>query len=120
MTLGVKKKVWVEQTGGQVIRIFKSKTQAFSLCPDPVELPKSEAVGSIRRHVYDKQLGRCLACNKEVPYEGELWKRAHMDEVIAKGKGGDVSITNCQILCPACHWDKHSDRRPRFGKEFNK
>lgn len=112
-----RKIVWVEKIGGQVVRIFRSQKLAFASCEDPQAMYKAEAVGAIRRQVYDRQTGRCLWCGGEVPYEGSIWRRFHMDEKVSKGHGGEVSLENCQGLCPECHLQqKHGDRVPQFGE----
>jgi hypothetical protein len=113
----VKKIVWVETTGGAVTRIFRSQKAAFANCEDPRAMFKADAVGAIRRQVYDRQSGRCLWCGKECPYDGPVWKRMHLDEAVPKGRGGEVSLANCQCLCPECHLlGKHGGRAPRFGE----
>lgn len=114
----MRKIVWVEMTGGQVSKIFKNQKQAFLGCPDPQAKFKDEAVGSVRRQVYDRQKGRCLNCGDARPYEGDLFTRMHMHEEIPKGKGGLVSLENCVCLCARCHLSgQHGDRRPRFGEQ---
>lgn len=113
----LRKIVWVEQTGGQVIRIFRSQKLAFANCEDPQVMYKDEAVPAIRRQVYDRQEGLCLWCGGSMKWKGSLFERMHMDENIPKGSGGEVSTENCQGLCYKCHiLVKHGDRRPRFGE----
>lgn len=115
----MRKIVWAEATGGKVIRIFRSQKLAFAGCEDPQAMYKDEAVGSVRRQVFDRQEEKCLACGKQVYWDGSIFQRAHLDEIISKGRGGEVSLANCQILCFNCHVGpdgKHSDRRPRFGE----
>lgn len=112
-----RKIVWVEVVGGKVIRIFKSQKLAFAGCEDPKAMFKAEAVGEIRQQVYDRQEGKCLWCGKEMKYEGGLFERMHLDEIISKGRGGEVSLQNCQGLCSDCHLKiKHGNRQPRFGE----
>jgi len=41
-----------------------------------------------------------------------------MDERHSKGKGGEVSVENCETRCSACHIGprgKHGDRGPQFS-----
>lgn len=112
-----RKIVWVEQVGGVTTRIFRSQKLAFQNCEDPQARFKNEAVGEIRRQVYDRQSGCCLWCGKKTKWDGSIWERFHMHEVVSKGKGGDVSLTNSIGLCPECHLQiAHGDRRPRFGE----
>jgi HNH endonuclease len=112
-----RKIVWVELSGGNVSRIFRSQKLAFANCEDPQAVFKDEAVGAIRRQVYDRQSGRCLWCDEKVKWDGGVFERAHMHEQIPKGRGGEVSITNSIILCPKCHLSgAHGNRQPRFGE----
>lgn len=114
----MRKIVWVEQIGGKVAKIFKSQKLAFLGCEDPKVMYKGDAVGEIRRQVFDRQEEKCLWCGKKVYWEGSLFQRMHLDEIIPKGKGGEVSLENCQGLCYSCHIPgKHGDRRPRFGEK---
>lgn len=113
-----KKIVWVARgENKKVSRIFKSSKLAFAGCENPEAVFKAEAVGEIRRQVYDRQDGQCLWCGARATYDGDLFSRMHMDEIKSKGLGGEVSLENCRCLCPKCHLqDRHGNRRPRFGE----
>lgn len=66
--------------------------------------------GEIRRIIYDRQGGRCLACDEYV-----TWKQAHLHERVPRGQGGEISRENSEILCSYCHLNvAHGDRRPQF------
>lgn len=114
------KKVWVEISGeGVPVRIFRNKKAwVASGCgeEDSVEMVKAAAVFEIRAQVYIRQEGLCLNCKDPVKWDGSLFERAHLHEKISKGKGGEVSLTNCIILCCDCHLNgAHGDRKPQFG-----
>jgi 5-methylcytosine-specific restriction endonuclease McrA len=67
----------------------------------------------IRRIVFERDEYHCVKCGELVTFE-----TGHMDEIIPRGKGGKVSVENCQVLCARCHigpGGKH-DRRPRWTK----
>jgi 5-methylcytosine-specific restriction endonuclease McrA len=97
------------------IRIFKYPARALFLPPDIIaEWPRKEAVESIRRQAFEKYEYLCRYCGATV-----TWATGHCDEETSKGRGGEVSIDNCQILCSSCHIGpkgKHSDRLPKWSK----
>jgi hypothetical protein len=113
----MRKIVWVEYgIGGQITRIFKNQKQAFQLAADPKICFKDIATASIRHQVYERQKGQCLDCGREAPYEGNLFERMHLDEIVPRGQGGLVSLDNCQCLCPDCHLNgKHGSRKPQWS-----
>lgn len=114
----MRKIVWVEQIGGKAVKIFKSQKQAFFGCEDPKVMYKADAVAEIRREVFDRQEEKCLHCSKKVYWEGSIFQRMHMHEVVSKGRGGLVSLENCIGLCNNCHLvGEHGDRQPRFGEK---
>lgn len=72
--------------------------------------------GEIRRIIYDRQKGCCRACGKFVTFE-----QAHLHEIVPRGKGGIISLTNSEILCFYDHIEvEHGDRKPKFTKGENK
>lgn len=106
---------------GLPIAIFQSRHDAL-LCPDwdsgrvELDVPRSEAVGAIRRAVFRRDDFECRRCGELV-----TWKTGHLDEVISRGKGGEISVANCQVLCAKCHIvgpeSKHGKTRlPQFSK----
>ena len=117
--------VFVQLLDGQAIRIFKSNKAAFhSGLPlaahhfdknGIAQMDRASAVSQIRRSTFERDLYECQRCHQKVS-----WATGHLDEVIPRGKGGEVSVENTQVLCAGCHvWGKdakHSDRRPRFGE----
>lgn len=117
--------VWVERDGSRIIRIFRSTHgqdwQDAMLFGRLFTCPKLDAIGAIRKQIWARCGGRCEDCGKPVTESGSLYKRMHMHEVIPKGSGGEVSLTNCCGLCYHCHINvAHGDRRPQFsGKDFD-
>lgn len=105
---------------GQPVLIFRSRHDAL-LCPEwewgrvKLDYPRSEAVGAIRRAVFERDDYTCRHCGELV-----TTKTGHLDEIVPRGKGGSISTENCQCLCPKCHIvgpeSKHGNRLPRFSK----
>lgn len=115
-------RVFVElDESNNIIRIFKNQGLA---CASEAydrgkvfEYPRKEAVEQIRRQVFERAKRRCEKC-------GEIctWN-FHMDERIAKGNGGEVSLANCWCLCAPCHvgdngYSEHSNRFWGGGKDL--
>jgi len=79
------------------------------------DVPRSQAVEEIRRQVFEKDDYQCRHCGEFV-----TWKTGQMDEIVARGKGGEISVDNCQTLCARCHIvgprSKHGNRLPQFSK----
>lgn len=93
------------------IRIFKLPNMAFALPPERVrEWPKRDAIEAIRRQVFAREKFRCRHCDKRL-----TWDIGEMNEIVPKGKGGEVSLDNCELLCHGCHQGRpdsvHGDRR---------
>lgn len=113
--------VWKTGAAGPVQAVFRNAKKAY--CWRMVTHAGSwtmaacnwkEAVGEIRKQVFARDEGRCVACGTMVT-EATM----HMDERHDKGKGGEVSVANCETRCSACHIGprgKHGGRRPRSGK----
>jgi len=92
---------------GLPVRIFRNKDW---LDFDPSLVPlmdRSRAVGSIRAQVYGRSWDEfergvndhlCDRCGR-----GITWETFEMHETIPKGKGGEVSLSNCEALCHQCH-----------------
>ena len=80
------------------------------------ELPKKEAVETLRRQVFQRAEGLCQRCGHPV-----TWQTMHMDERKARGEGGEQSMENCWALCYDCHIGRedaeHGNRRLRFNEE---
>lgn len=80
------------------------------------EWPKTEAITAIRRQVFARDEGECRHCGKIV-----TWDNAEMNEIHFKGRGGEVSVENCELLCYSCHQGRpdsvHGDRRWQSAKQ---
>lgn len=100
-------------------RSYKS-FHIHSTTGQPCQFLKGKDVEAIRWKIYCRDEGRCqlrIECDGllTLPYEGEWWKRAHLEHE----KGGSASQRcfceqNLRISCPACNFAKHG-REPRFG-----
>lgn len=115
-------RVWVHLSadGTKVIKIFKKYPltgvgAAINL--NIAQWPRKDAVESIRQQVFERANNECQRCGKPV-----TWSTMHMDERIARGDGGEISLANCWALCYDCHEGRsdseHGERRLRFG-EYN-
>lgn len=113
---------WIERIDGEIVRIFRSThgqdwddaraSGTLETCP------KLDAVGAIRSQIWKRCGGRCEWCGSPVTESGPVWKRMHMHEMIPKGNGGEVSLTNGVGLCQNCHEHDpkaHGDRKPQFS-----
>lgn len=87
--------------------------------------PKKDAIGEVRKQIWERCNGRCEWCGRAVAENGPLWLRMHMHEGIPKGKAitesgspGEVSIWNSVGICQRCHEDSpqaHGNRKPRWS-----
>lgn len=110
----MRNRVFVEiDEAGNVTRIIKSKGGACFVPPERLrELPRKDAVEAIRKQVFERDEYLCRYCGKQL-----TWHTGHCDEIIPKSKGGEVALSNCQLLCAHCHIGpkgKHSNRWPQF------
>ena len=106
---------------GLPVAIFGSRIDALSHPEAPfgrvvLDVPRSEAVGDIRRAVFNRDEYQCRHCGALV-----TWNTGHLDEIVPRGKGGEVSVENGQTLCAKCHIvgpeSKHGKTRsPKFSK----
>lgn len=132
------KKVWVEVgPTGLAIEIFRNKKMAAlraithqGLGPEPVivEMEYAQAVGEIRRQVFERDDYTCVKCGCFVVWERHKPNSGELDERQARGKcekgddgayhSGAVSVANCQTLCKKCHTGPggKQDRSPSFTK----
>lgn len=125
--------VWIERVDSRIVRIFRgthSDDWKRAMVAGTLETcPKRDAVGEIRKFVWNRCGGRCEWCGKPVTETGPLWRRMHCHEGLPKGKAitptgdpGEVSIWNCVGLCQKCHENDpraHGNRRPQWsGKTF--
>jgi 5-methylcytosine-specific restriction endonuclease McrA len=93
------------------IRIFRIPNESFKFPPEVIrEWPKRDAVESIRRQVFARAGYECEGCGTRL-----TWNMGHLHEQQPKGNGGEVSLTNCRLLCFDCHEGRgdseHGDRR---------
>jgi HNH endonuclease len=105
---------------GLPVRIFKYPGAALFHPPEVVrEMPKKEAVASIRHQVFVRSAGRCeYGCGQEVTEHG--YPRGEMHEEIPRSKGGEISLDNSKFVCPSCHRNDergHANRRLHFGEK---
>jgi 5-methylcytosine-specific restriction endonuclease McrA len=107
-------RVWVEKIDGKIVKLFRNQgAAAISKAADEgrvAETSRKDAVGEIRKQVFERSGGECEYCGKIVTYQ-----TGHMHEVVPKGKGGDVSLYNCVFICYSCHLGSpnaaHANRR---------
>lgn len=103
-------RVFVEMQDGKPIRILQKK-QAWRV-ENKQEMPRKDAVAEIRKQVFERSRGECENCSYPIT------ANAHMDEKISRGDGGEISLTNCQMLCARCHiigpTSKHGNRTPQW------
>lgn len=108
----------VEVRNGKCWRIFKNAgAAALSKATEIKEYPRKNAKEEIRRQVFELSGGECQNCGNPL-----TWGSMHMHEKIHRGKGGEVSVENCEALCYGCHIEiKHGDRRLRWspGERIN-
>ncbi len=97
----------------RVIRIIKAKGGALMLPPERVaELPRKDAVESIRRQVLERANGICDKCARIL-----TWGTLHMHERIARSAGGEQSLSNAWALCYDCHiLGEHGNRAPQWKR----
>lgn len=120
--------VWVERNIlGRIVRIFRSthgEGWKRAMAEGSIfTCPKLDAIGAIRKQIWQRCGGRCEWCSKPVTESGSLYKRMNMHERVAKGSGGEVSLDNSVGICYDCHFNDpaaHGDRKPQFtGKMFD-
>ena len=95
----------------KIIRILRRGGAALFLRPEQViELPKIEAVGQIRKVVFEQSHGECRNCGKCLTWN------FHMHEQQPRGAGGEISIWNSVALCAECHLNQeHGNRKPQWS-----
>jgi 5-methylcytosine-specific restriction endonuclease McrA len=64
--------------------------------------------------LYERQRGRCAACNKRVKL------KYHLDHIMPLALGGMHEIGNAQILCPRCNVTKHAMHPDDWAKKIGK
>lgn len=109
--------VELDTPGGAPIRLFRTARHAHcSPASDEnrlAEWPRRDAMQAIRKKVYDRAQGRCVAC--DTPLSLNTY---HMHERLPRGKGGQVSLENSEARCAPCHigpTGAHGKRRPQFS-----
>ena len=109
-------RVFVEyDADGQICRIFRHTRNAVLSAAweskNVAEYARKDAIGIIRKRVFDLAEGICKYCGKYCN-----WDTGHMHEEVPRGQGGEISIYNSVWSCGKCHSDQHGDREPRFGE----
>ncbi len=107
---------------GLPCRIFRDKS--WKTCDSVQIMDRGKAVGAIRAQVFDRATGdspaggeisECERCGRFI-----RWETFEMHETVPKGKGGEVSLSNCEALCRDCHQTgpdaAHADRRWQSSK----
>ena len=107
---------------GLPCRIFRDAS--WKTCDCVQIMDRAKAVGAIRAQVYDRatgdspaggELAECERCGRII-----RWETFEMHETIPKGKHGEVSLSNCEALCHACHQggpdSAHGNRRWHTSK----
>ena len=107
---------------GLPCRIFRDKS--WKTCDSVQIMDRGKAVGAIRAQVYERatgdspaggELSECERCGRVI-----RWETFEMHETIPKGKGGEVSLSNCEALCHGCHQGNadsaHGNRRWQTSK----
>lgn len=101
---------------GTPVRIFRRDKRWLEVPFERIAWrQKAEAVGIIRRKVFDRSKSRCEQCERFV-----TWESFEMHERIFKSRGGEVSMDNSIALCKSCHQTgpnaAHKDRRWQTAK----
>ena len=106
---------------GNVVRIFRDKTWKDFPTESVRLMDRASAVKQIRVQVHDRSFNEdaghteCERCGRQIS-----WLTFEMHETIPKGKGGEVSLDNCEALCHNCHTAgpdaAHADRKWQTAK----
>ena len=119
----MEKKVRVELgDNGLPVRIFRRDKKYLTIPLDRwIWMTKADATGLIRLQVFERAGGKVEGGETLVPGNCEKcerpiwWETFENHEKVFRGRGGEVSLENCQALCPSCHqWGPnaiHQDRR---------
>lgn len=109
-----RKTVVVETKGEEIVRIFRSEQAASESQETVVRMGKPDAILKLRKQVFARSENECERCGKFL-----TWQTMHMDEKLARGKGGEYSMENCQAICYDCHMGRpdsqHGLRKPQFS-----
>ena len=118
MARGERNHVWVERDpeSGLPIRIIKSREANSAREIEIAFVDRTWAVGEIRRQVFERDNYECRRCARRLTLQ-----TGHMDEIVSRGEGGEVSVKNGWLLCSGCHignkpTSEHGNRRIRFGE----
>jgi 5-methylcytosine-specific restriction endonuclease McrA len=77
-------------------------------------MPGEQTVEEIRRAIWERQNGTCIACPNLI-----TWNGMHMHEKVPRSKGGEISLGNSEGRCYQCHlgeFGAHKNRLPKFSK----
>lgn len=101
----------------KVVAVFCGRKKAFRWAAkageeyEVVPYNWAEAVEGIRNVVYGRDERKCVACGQPLTKA-----QAHLHESHHRGKGGEVSIDNCETRCAHCHLNvAHGRRKPQFS-----
>ena len=116
--------VWVERIEGRIVRVFRSthgEDWSRAMAAGTLQTcPKKDAVGAIRSQIWKRCAGRCEWCGSPVTESGSLMRRMHMHELIPRGKGGIIGLTESVGICYNCHFNDpaaHGGRKPQWSLE---
>ena len=106
------------------VRIYRDKSWRDEPVDRIATMTREKAVGAIRAQVYDRAIpplsdgfrgAECERCGR-----GITWESMEMNEIIPKGSGGEVALSNCEALCHQCHTgapdSAHGNRRWQTSK----
>lgn len=66
----------------------------------------------LREAIFTRAGYRCEKCGEIV-----TWQNGEMDEIVPRGRGGKQTMDNCQLLCHACHMEKHGRKLKFTGRK---
>jgi hypothetical protein len=103
----------------EILGVFRTQKQAWTFangadCECIVkECSWANGVERIRRIVFERDERRCVACTQIL-----TWNTMHCHERVHRGKGGPVSVDNCEARCYHCHLNvAHGNRRVQSGRK---
>lgn len=111
----MKGQAFVELSADEVpVRIFGSAFAAFTFHGRVILMSKREAISAIRLQIWHRTHGVCDWCSKPISEQS-----MHMHEMIPRGEGGEISLSNSVGICYDCHFGPagHGHRVTRFGEE---
>lgn len=95
---------YVEYKDGQPFRILKKPRFTDKL--DIREIPRKDAVASIRHQVFERTKGQCEWCGEIITENG--WSKMELHEVKFRSQGGEISVENSVGICHDCHTGRNA------------